>query len=82
MTNNKPHLFRKGNKGRPVGAVGKKPDAKLMALLLDMCTENLIDKFDKLTLNQQIRLVSMFSKSFQDDNVIMLQDVSFEFATD
>lgn len=82
MTNNKPHLFQKGNKGRPVGAKGKfkSPSKEKLAILLDHIVSDLTLNYDSLSIHQKIRLVTMFAKSFQqEDGIIEVGKIRFDF---
>ena len=73
-------MFKPGQGGRKRGSKNKLPDAKAMAKLLDHIVSDLTLNYDKLTTAQKIRLVTMFAKSFQqEDGIIEVGKIRFDF---
>lgn len=73
-------MFKPGEGGRKRGSKNALPDAKAMAKLLDHIVSDLTLNYDSLSTQQKIRIMTMFAKSFQqEDGVIDITGISFDF---
>ena len=54
------------------------PNIQVMNQLLNMITDDLTTNYDKLTMNQKIRLLHAFSRKFETD-VVIVEDMTFKF---
>jgi hypothetical protein len=70
--------FKVGNLGRKKGSKNKTPNIQVMNQLLNMITDDLTTNYDKLTMNQKIRLLHAFSRKFETD-VVIVEDMTFKF---
>lgn len=73
--------FKVGNSGRPKGSKNRKPSVKELNQLLNMITSDLILNYDLLSTNEKIRILHAFAKRFEDNSVIQLETVKFDFGT-
>jgi hypothetical protein len=71
--------FKKGNSGRKKGSKNAQPNQKAMNQLLNFITEDLTENYDTLTTNNKIRILQAFARKFDNDSIIQLDNLRFEF---
>jgi hypothetical protein len=67
-----------GNPGRKKGTVNK-VNQKKMNELLDTITSDLVENYHKLTTNQKLRILHSFARKYDNDSIIQLDNLRFEF---
>jgi len=71
--------FRIGNPGRKKGSKNKAPNQEALNELLNLITEDLTKNYDSLTTNNKIRILHSFARKYDNDSIIQLDNLRFEF---
>jgi hypothetical protein len=67
-----------GFKWETLGTVNK-VNQKKMNELLDTITSDLVENYHKLTTNQKLRILHSFARKYDNDSIIQLDNLRFEF---
>ena len=73
--------FQVGNSGRPKGSKNQKPSVKELNQLLNMITSDLILNYDLLSTNEKIRILHSFARKYDNDSIIQLDNLRFDFSS-